>query len=204
MPTRCSGIRARTAILRMASTTTTTWPSRARLPAVRVAWLLVLFAAAWPAHADLYRWVDPRTGSVKFSNHPPPWHGDPAREGRSPKVEVIPSQAAASKPAATAEKPGGFAERAPAPAGAASSAPKDGRLADLEARWRDLLEDLGTFNNRADFERAGAGLRQQVEAYDAVRAELDRIDPAGAARRRSEEGSAIDQVKKGIQAWLRR
>ncbi|HYL26160.1 MAG TPA: DUF4124 domain-containing protein, partial [Burkholderiales bacterium] len=26
---------------------------------------------AAPAHADLYRWVDPDTGSVTFSNLPP-------------------------------------------------------------------------------------------------------------------------------------
>jgi hypothetical protein len=169
---------------------------------VRIAALLVLAAAASPAKADLYRWVDPQTGSVKFSNYPPPWHGDPARERRSPKVEVIPSSVSAPKPVAAREKPAAAPNPSAAPAGAASSAPQEGLLADLESRWRDLLEDLGTFNTRADFERAGAGLRQQVEAYDAVRAELDRIDPAGAERRRKEEGSAIDQVKKGIQAWL--
>lgn len=171
---------------------------------MRIAALVLLAAAAFPAQADLYRWVDPQTGSVKFSNYPPPWHGDSARQGRFPKVEVIPSSVSAPKPAATPEKPAAALNQPAAAAGTASPAPQEGLLADLESRWRDLLEDLGTFNNRADFERAGAGLRQQVEAYDAVRAELDRIDPAGAARRRKEEGSAIDQVKKGIQAWLRR
>jgi hypothetical protein len=33
--------------------------------------LALLLALAAPAHADLYRWVDPDTGSVKFSNLPP-------------------------------------------------------------------------------------------------------------------------------------
>lgn len=33
--------------------------------------LLALLAVAAPAHADLYRWVDPETGSVKFSTLPP-------------------------------------------------------------------------------------------------------------------------------------
>ena len=44
--------------------------------------LATLTAALAPqaAHADLYRWVDPQTGSVKFSSYPPPWFGDQARE----------------------------------------------------------------------------------------------------------------------------
>jgi hypothetical protein len=153
---------------------------------VRLALLLALCALASPALAELYRWVDPQSGSIKYSNHPPPWHGDATRAASAPKVEVIPSQVAApSKLAAAPES-------------------KSELLAGLESRWRDLLEDLGTFNSRADFERAGAGLRQHVETYDAVRAELDRIDPAGAARRRKEEGGALDKVKKGLEAWLRR
>ena len=158
-----------------------------------------LAIAAFPALADLYRWVDPQTGSVKYSNHPPPWHGDAAKAS-GPKVEVIPSRVSAP-PQPEPDKP---AAAKPAAAAAPSPEEKAGLLADLENRWRNMLEDLGTFNNRADFERAGAGLRQQVEAYDAVRAEMDRIDPAGAARRRREEGSSIDQVKKGLEAWLRK
>ena len=54
--------------------------------------LLLLLIAGWTAAAtaDLYRWVDPETGSVKFSSYPPPWYGDEAREPRAPKVEHIP------------------------------------------------------------------------------------------------------------------
>lgn len=156
---------------------------------------LVLAAAAPAAPAELYRWVDPQSGSIKYSNHPPSWHGDAARERTAPKVEVIQPRFAAPKPAAAApEEP----MAAPAPA----AQPGEGLLADLENRWRDLLEDLASFSTRADFERAGAGLRQQMEAYDAVRAELDRIDPAGTARRRKEEGGAIERVKKGMRAWM--
>ena len=55
--------------------------------AVRVAVLMFLWAGS--AAADLYRWVDPETGSVKFSNSPPPWFNDAAKQGRAPKVEVI-------------------------------------------------------------------------------------------------------------------
>ena len=33
------------------------------------AWLVVLLPLT--AHADLYRWIDPATGSVKYSSQPP-------------------------------------------------------------------------------------------------------------------------------------
>ena len=65
--------------------------------------LLLAALAALPAHAELYRWVDPQSGSVKFSNLPPPWYGDPEREARSPKVEVI---SVLPKPAAAPAVPG--------------------------------------------------------------------------------------------------
>ena len=35
--------------------------------------VLLLAVAASAAHAELYRWVDPQTGSVTFSNSPPAW-----------------------------------------------------------------------------------------------------------------------------------
>jgi hypothetical protein len=84
--------------------------------------LLVFLLAAFPAHADLYRWVDPQTGSVKFSTYPPPWFGQPA-------LEII-------------------------------------------------------------------------EAYQAVRAELDRLDPAGAARRSQQEAGFIETLRRGLEAQL--
>ena len=68
------------------------------------------------AHADLYRWVDPETGSVKLSNTPPPWY----ERGAGPKVEVIPYAAPSARPAVADP----FAS---APGGA------------LQARWRDAL-----------------------------------------------------------------
>lgn len=37
------------------------------------------------AQADLFRWVDPETGSVKISNSPPSWYDT----SHGPKVEVI-------------------------------------------------------------------------------------------------------------------
>ncbi len=83
--------------------------------------LLTMLILAWAgaAAADLYRWVDPESGSVKFSNYPPPWFGDPAKERRSPKVEVIPDSvsAPAAKPPADAD---------PAAKGAAPRKPEAG------------------------------------------------------------------------------
>jgi len=78
--------------------------------------LVAVLLAAPGAQAQLYRWVDPATGSVKFSNAPPAW----VREERTgPAVEMIPSLRAqptkpeappkpvAAKPAAAAPDPDG-------------------------------------------------------------------------------------------------
>ena len=50
---------------------------------------VLMCLGAGSAAAQLYRWVDPETGSVKFSSYPPPWFNDPAKQPRTPKVEVI-------------------------------------------------------------------------------------------------------------------
>jgi len=63
--------------------------------AVAVAMLAWAAQFSGPAAADLYRWVDPESGSIKFSSYPPPWFGDPAQERRAPKVEVIPDRSSA-------------------------------------------------------------------------------------------------------------
>lgn len=146
-----------------------------------------LLLAALPAQADLYRWVDPQSGSVKLSSVPPPWYGDSLRQAGSPAVEVIPYQAPGKPPAALAEKP---------------AAPR--QLASLEERWRAMLQFFVALPREADFDRAGEGIQQQVQAYEAVRAELDRMDPSGAARRRAQEGGSIERLKKGLGAQLER
>ncbi|HUQ26261.1 MAG TPA: DUF4124 domain-containing protein [Burkholderiales bacterium] len=68
------------------------------------------------AHADLYRWVDPESGSVKFSSTPPPWF----ESGGGPQVERVPYAA-----------PGA---RAPAPDPLAPTP-----VAALQARWQETL-----------------------------------------------------------------
>ena len=86
--------------------------------------LLALLAVAAPAHADLYRWVDPETGSVKFSSLPP---ADPHLS-----AALLPYTTAAPKPSAGAPSP------------------------------------------------------EQARAYQALRRQLDLLDPAGARRRAAE------------------
>lgn len=148
--------------------------------------LLLLAALAAPAaHADLYRWVDPQTGSVKFSSYPPPWFGDQALELNAPAVEVVVYQApGAPKPAAAPVKPS-----------AAASI-----LSALETRLAGLTQFFSALPPNADFSRAGSGIQQQVEAYQAVSAELDRLDPAGAARRRAQEVGVIETLRRGLEA----
>jgi len=141
--------------------------------------LLLGLALALPAHADLYRWIDRDTGSVKYSNLPPPWYGDPLREGVSPAVEVLRYQPP-GKPPTEMSATGSFGQ--------------------LEERWRSMLQFLSVMPQRADFDRAGQGFRQQIQAFEALRAELDRQDPGGAARRRAEETSVLERLKKGVEA----
>lgn len=137
---------------------------------------LVFFPSA--VFADLYRWIDPDTGSVKFSSYPPPWFGDPAEEKRAPKVEHIPERA----PAAAAQSTLGAA-----PAGAPAST-----LDDLDARRKILIQQLASLPGQPDL-RSGA-LRQQLEAFAKVTAEMDRLDPRGADARRTEAQPVLEKL----------
>jgi len=77
---------------------------------VRLAVAFLLSLCIAPALADLYRWVDPETGSVKFSSYPPPWLNDASSRERAPKVEVIPPSRTA--PAFSSEPEGESAPKA--------------------------------------------------------------------------------------------
>jgi hypothetical protein len=155
--------------------------------------LLVLLIAllALPAHADLYRWVDPQTGSVKFSSYPPPWVGDQQRERGAPVVEVIRHQTPA-------------AAQAPRPAAAAPVKPAAPLLpfAELESQWQSLLQFFSSIPSNVDFDGAGAAFQQHAQMYQAVSAELDRQDPAGAARRRAQaqEAGILGRLRSGFDA----
>jgi plasmid stabilization system protein ParE len=125
---------------------------------VRALALLLLFAA--PAHADLYRWVDPATGSVKFSTLPP---ADPRVQ-----ADVVPYRAP-PKPAAAADA-----------------------VAALEQRWRAVVLQLASTQESG---RDRGALREQLRTYEALRAELDRRDPAGAPRRAAETGALVERLR---------
>lgn len=161
---------------------------------------LAVVLVAWPAvaAADLYRWVDPETGSVKFSSYPPPWYGDNAKARRAPKVERIPERSPApafrdeQAPAADAPAPEGPAA-APAPAPATAA---------LEARRKALLAEFAALRQREDFERAGPGLRAQFEAYKTVADELDRMDPKGAGQRVAEARPVLERAAEGLREAL--
>jgi hypothetical protein len=60
-----------------------------------------------------------------------------------------------------------------------------------------MLSQL-TGTSSQDLSRGGEGLRQKMEAYEAVRAELDRVDPAGAARRANESRSVLERLRQGF------
>jgi len=139
---------------------------------MRTCLLGFLLAISSAAHADLYRWLDPDTGSVRISSLPP---SDPRVQ-----AEIVRTPAA--------RKPG-----------AAASA----SLPELEARWRSLLMQLAV-TTPEDFSKGGDGLRRQLEAYEAARAELDRRDPGGAARRRAESAPVMERLKQGAAAQLGR
>ncbi|HEV3011334.1 MAG TPA: DUF4124 domain-containing protein [Burkholderiales bacterium] len=144
--------------------------------------LLPALFLSFPAVADLYRWVDRESGSVKFSNTPPPWFGDPERERSAPAVEVIPYRGPGAPP-----KPAAAPELSPATA----------RLvANLETRRASLLQFFATLPPSTDFSRAGTAIQQQLEAYQALSAELDRLDPAGTPRRRTQEATVFETLRK--------
>ena len=158
---------------------------------VKVFLSVLLFFCARQAFADLYRWVDPETGSVKFSSYPPPWHGDPLRERRAPKVEVIPP----------------MRTPVPAPAFAPAALPgpeSGGVLEKLNQVRRSIMQSMSVQPppRREDFARAGDGIKQQVDAYNAVSAELDKIDPGGAAARRAEGQPVLERLMQGLKAQL--
>jgi hypothetical protein len=135
-------------------------------------WFLLVLPLT--AHADLYRWIDPATGTVKLSSLPP---ADPGIE-----AEIVRFNAPATpKPATTpAQKPA-----------AGTSVPE------LEARWHSLLTQLSGVSPQ-EFKQGSDGLRQQLEAFEALRVELDRLDPAGTARRKAETATMLERLKQAV------
>lgn len=140
--------------------------------------LLLLLSAS--AHADLYRWVDPATGSVKFSNLPP---------DSGVNAEVVPYQgpvAPKSSTSASAKPP------SIAPAGTPS-------VPALEAHFNALYAQLASAPPQT-YRNADENLRKQMQSYEALRAELDRLDPAGAPRRSAATLALVERLTQGLAA----
>jgi hypothetical protein len=141
---------------------------------MRLAWLLVLLPLS--AHADLYRWIDPANGSVKYSSVPP---SDPGITPEILRYNAPPPPKAAAVP--------------PKPATTAPAAPAN--VAELENRWRTLVSQI-TAIPLEELKAGSDRVRQQMQAYEAVRAELDRIDPGGAQRRNAEMAAMMQRSLK--------
>jgi hypothetical protein len=146
---------------------------------VRLGLLAMIFWAG-TACADLYRWVDPETGAVKFSNYPPPWYGNEDMQRGAPKVERIPERARPVQPEAEAPvKPAAAAKQGAAPLGA------------LEARRKELLSQVAaSISNPPQAQKL-------LEEYALLMAEMNQKDPKGAAARRAEAEAVLDKLTKG-------
>jgi hypothetical protein len=143
-----------------------------------IAAILFLLLHAGPAAADLYRWIDPETRSIKFSSYPPPWYGEGATQ-RGPKVEVIPARDASGRP------------------GSAGKAQEGNKTMDsLDTQRKAILQQLPALAARPGSERSGSPLQRQFEIYTAVIAQMDKLDPQGAAARRGELEMVIQKISK--------
>ena len=155
--------------------------------------LAVLLCAA-SAEADLYRWIDPETGSVKFSSYPPPWYGDAEKEKRAPRVEHIPPRRPAAAPGTPVSVPG--------PSGLPGAATPPGTaglsVQALEEQRKRLMQELASPAARKDLQ-AGT-LRKQLESFAVVGAQLDQLDPAGAEKRRAEAQPVLEKLVQGLSA----
>ncbi len=139
---------------------------------------MILFSAllaALPARADLYRWIDPETGAIKYSSYPPPWMGDAERERRLPPVEVLRYT----------------------PRGAARAPEGDQAIAPLENRRRRLLQELLALPERRD--RGPDEIQRQLQAYQLLAGELDRLDPRGAAARKAEDYEVMEKLRRRLE-----
>ena len=147
---------------------------------MRIAFAAVVFLLlrAGPAAADLYRWIDPESGSIKYSSYPPPWYGDAAAERRAPKVEVIPARETATKP------------------GPVDKTKEGSRAMDsMETQRKAMLQQLSVL--AAQGGDGGPALKRQLENYAALAGQMDKLNPEGAAARRGELQIVLEKIGKG-------
>jgi len=159
-------------------------------------WALLLCVWANHAAADLYRWVDPETGSVKFSSYPPPWFGDAAKVPRAPKVEHIP----AGKPAAAGEEPLPDAKAPPKPLPEAAGKLQAPASSSQEERRKSLLKQIAA-NGAAlatskpeEGARIYADLAERVREYNSTELFLMQVDAGGEGARRAEWNEVLTGI----------
>lgn len=159
-----------------------------------------LLMTAFTASADLYRWRDPATGSIKITSYPPYWYGDPAREKRAPRVERLeirttapekPAPAAATPAAGAAAPATRAAGAAPSPAVAASGEEGAGRIGRLRIEREALLRQMRSAAAPVAGQALTPEFQRTLDAYEATRSELDKLDPAGAMQRRAQEAQIL-------------
>ena len=110
------------------------------------------------AHADLYRWVDPESGSVKLSNSPPPWY----ERGGGPAVELIPYTAPRTRPAAADPF-------APPSVGALQARWREALLAVSSQPTKERLQALALVNAELDKADPAGSRRRQEEVSSILR-----------------------------------
>ena len=163
--------------------------------AMRFAVATAVLLCAWADHAaaDLYRWVDPETGSVKFSSYPPPWFNDGAAQRRAPKVEVIPP----GRPAASSEAPPPDAKAPSKPLpdpGAKLQAPASSLMED---RRKALLKQIASHSANLAAPKTEEGARifsdlaERVREYNSAEQFLLKVDPRGEGARRAEWNEVV-------------
>lgn len=167
-----------------------------------VASAALLFIWASPVAADLYRWVDPESGSVKFSSYPPPWYRDAAKQGRAPDVEHIPAGKPA--PASGTKVPESKAAPKPAPESAAKlQAPANSAM---EERRKVLLKQISAhLENLAaskpeESARIYSELAEQVREHNSAELFLKQVDSGGEAARQAQ----WNEVGAGLEGRRRR
>jgi len=158
-----------------------------------VASATLLFLWAHPAAADLYRWVDPETGSVKFSSYPPSWFGGAAPQRRGPKVEHIP----AGRPAPAIEPREPDLQDPSKPPPEASGKVQAPANSSTEERRKALLQQISAQVAKLpgarpeDGARIYADLAEQVREYNSAELFLRQVDSGGEAARRMEWNGVV-------------
>lgn len=140
-----------------------------------IAFLLLFFCQV--ANADMYRWVDPETGAVKFSNLPP-------QERPGVRVEVLRYQGAQPPPPI-----------APAP----PAATEGFQVTELEARWRFALRRLAQALEQPGVDRSNPRLQDLLRNVEVANLELDKIDPNGAAARKRDLQGTMQRIRRVVE-----